>query len=154
MFRTWLVIGLVLIFAVSGFAAQIKPATKEEIQQTISTINQYIDSGRENIVEIYSNAIEIEKRAVNPYLAEVIAKKILSSSKISEKEFNLMRKSHSFSEISIAWAISQIGKVPIKKVLEEIENSTLEDVLEKYACGCQYISAKILELNPEKKVKN
>jgi len=154
MVRTSVVIGLVLIFAVSGFAAQINPATKEEIQQTISIINQYIDSGMENIVEIYNNAIQIEKRAVNPYLAEVIAKKISSSSKISEKEFNLLRKNHSFSEISIAWAINQVGKVPIKKVLEEIKSSTLEDVLEKYACGCQYISSKILELNPGTRIKN
>lgn len=150
MLRVTGVICFIMVFTISGFA-QTKPASRNEIQQTIKTINQFIEEGKENIVEIYNSAIEIEKRATNHYLANIIAKKIISASGISEKEFGLLRNNYSFSEIAIAWALSKIGKISIKKVFEEIKISTLEEVLEEYACGCEYVSSKIFELNPEKK---
>lgn len=153
MFKFVLFFFLVLTFVISGFA-QTKPASRNEIQQTLKTIDRLIEEGKENIVEIYNSAIEIEKRATNPYLANVIAKKVIGSSGISEKEFSLLRNNYSFSEIAIVWAISKMGKISLKKVFEEIKTSTLEQVLEKYACGCEYVSSEILKLNPKKDTLN
>ncbi len=153
MFRSAAVMAFVLVFVVSAFA-QIKPATRDEIQQTIKTIDRFIDAGKEKIIEIYSYAIEIEKRATTPYLADVIAKKIMVSSKIPERELDTLRNDHSFSEIVIAWAVSQFSKIPLGKVFEEIEKSDVEQVLEKYACDYEYICSKILELRPGSKARD
>lgn len=135
--------------------AEVKKATYDEVKNSIKIIEEAVKDGKEDLVEIYSEASEIEKRATTPYLAEVIKNKICKTSKITEKQFNKLREKHSFFDISIGWAISQIIGTPLTKILEEKQKKTWEDIFNLYLSEENYanrtnIVPKIKELNPKK----
>jgi len=132
---------------VSLVFAGIHPTTKEEVVSSFKTIDQLIDEGKENVLHVYAAALEIQKRAVTQYQADSIAKKIISTSRISEKDFEQLREHYNFAEISIVWAVSQISKVPLKQLFSEVENASIEKIMDKYGAECEYIISEIGKLN-------
>jgi len=99
-------------------------------------------------LNVYTAALEIQKRATTPYQAQVIAKKIISTSKISPADFEQLRKNYNFAEISIIWAVSQTGKIPLKKLLAELKNSGIEKIMDSYGTECEFMISEIGKLNP------
>lgn len=146
-----------LIMLFLGFCcliyAEIKKATYDEVKNSIKLIEKTVKEGKEEFLEIYSEAIEIEKRATTPYLAEIIKNKICKTGKISEKEFEKLREKYSFFDISIGWAINQTVDVPLTEILEEKETKTWEEIFKNYLCGensPDKVVLKIKELNPRR----
>ncbi|MGB9643068.1 MAG: hypothetical protein ACP5JO_06350 [Candidatus Ratteibacteria bacterium] len=130
--------------------AGINPTIKEEISSTFQTIDKLIEQGKENILHVYTAALEIQKRATTQYQAQVIAKKIISTSRISSADFEQLRKNYNFAEISIIWAVSQTGKIPLMKLLDELKNSSIEKIMDRYGLECEYMISEIGKLNPQK----
>jgi hypothetical protein len=151
--RIVLVSGILLLFSYYGIC-EIKPSTKNDIISSFKNIDKLTEQGKENLVNIYISAIEIEKRATNPYLAKEIAKKIIDTSKISEKDFNVIRSKNGFSEISIAWAISRLTKIPLTTIVSELNEYGVDYIVDKYGPECEHIASEILKLNPKKTAQN
>lgn len=149
------VIGLALLLVVNGYCG-VKKATMEEVVSSIKKVEKAVKENNEDLISIYSSALEIEKRATTPYLAEQIMKKICKSSKISEKDFKKLREKHSFFDISIGWAVSQIIGTSLDEIMKEKENKSWDSILNSCFCGKNYckkenIAPLIEKLNPKKK---
>ena len=143
-----------LIFIINGYC-EVKKATIDEVKKSLKEIENTVKEGNENLVNIYSEAIEIEKRATTPFLAEKIMKKICKTAGIKEEEFRKIREKHSFFDISIGWAINQIIEIPLEKIMKEKREKSWKEIIEKYFSGENYskrekIGFKIAELNPRK----
>ncbi|MCD6407862.1 hypothetical protein J7L87_02280 [bacterium] len=143
-----------LIFIISGYC-EVKKATIDEVKNSIKEVEKAVKESNENLIEIYSGALEIEKRATTPFLAEKIMKKICKTAGIKEKEFKKIREKHSFFDVSIGWAISQIIEIPLEKIMREKEGENWKGIINKYFSGENYckrekIASKIIELNPRK----
>ena len=135
------------VFIASG---EVKKANYDEIKNSISVLENAIKEGKEELIPLFSEAIEIEKRANTPYYAEKIMKKICKAGKIKEDEFINLRKNFSFFDISIAWTINQITGKPIEKILKDKEEKGWIDVIcQENIFQKENVLLKIKELNPK-----
>ena len=144
-----------LIFIIGGGYCEVKKATIDEVKKSIKEVEKAVKKSDESLVEIYSEALEIEKRATTPFLAERIMKEICKTAGIKEKEFKKIREKHSFFDVSIGWAISQIVEIPLEKIMEEKKRENWKGIIDRYFSGENYckrekIASKIIELNPRK----
>ncbi len=123
--------------------------TYDEVKNSIQIIEKYVREGKEDILSVFIEAIEIEKRATTLHYAEKIREKICKTANIKKDKFNELRKNFSFFDISIAWALSQIKGIPMEKILKEKQIKNWEDILivEKDILKEKVID-KIKELNP------
>jgi len=149
-----LIILLGVVFLIGSGYASVK-VTIDEVKNSLKEVEKAVKEGDENLVVIYTEALEIEKRATTEYLAEVIKKKICRSAKIASDDFNKIRKKYSFFDISIGWAISETAGIPLEKIMKEKENKLWKEIIDKCFSGCDYnkreeIASKIKELNPPK----
>lgn len=144
---------LILIIGLISFISygEVKKATYDEVKNSINFVEKAIKEGYENIIDLMSEAIEIEKRATTQYYAEKIKEKICKTGKIKESEFNNLRKNFSFFDISLAWAINQIKGKEIDRILKEKEESNWIDILNKPDLDREKLKEKIKELNPKSK---
>jgi len=150
-----LIILLCAVFLTANGYASVKKATIDEVKNSLKEVEKAVKEGDENLVEIYTEALEIEKRATTEYLAEIIKKKICKLAKIAPDNFNKIRKKYSFFDISIGWAISETGEIPFEKIMKEKENKSWKEIIDKYFSGSDYnkreeIASKIKKLNPPK----
>jgi len=150
-----LIILLCVVFLTESGYASVKKVTIAEVKKSVDVVEKAVKEGNENLVGIYTEALEIEKRATTEYLADVIKKKICKSAKIASDDFDKIRKGYSVFDISIGWAISQTAGIPFEKVIKEKEDKSWEEIIDKYFSGCDYnkrekIASKIKELNPPK----
>lgn len=144
---------LILIIGLISFISygEVKKATYDEVKNSINFVEKAIKEGNENIIDLLSEAIEIEKRATTQYYAEKIKEKICKTGKIKESEFNNLRKNFSFFDISLAWAINQIKGKEIDRILKEKEESNWIDILNRSDLDREKLKEKIKELNPKSK---
>ncbi|MCS7181190.1 MAG: hypothetical protein NZ891_07600, partial [bacterium] len=73
------------------------------------------------------------------------------TAKITEKEFDRLRRDFSFFDITISWAINQLTGKPIEKILKEKEKSNWIDIINETAIQKEVLGEKIKELNPKLK---
>ncbi|MCM8772744.1 MAG: hypothetical protein NC926_06975 [Candidatus Omnitrophica bacterium] len=139
---------LSFLLSILLFAGETKKATYEEVKKSIELIEKFIKEGKEELIPVFNEAIEIEKRATTPYLADKIKKKICKTTKIKEEVFEIYRNKFSFFDIAIAWAINCVKGVPIEKVLEEREIKEWDEIIKN---DYKVIAEKIKELNPKLK---
>ncbi|MCM8804164.1 MAG: hypothetical protein NC833_02785 [Candidatus Omnitrophica bacterium] len=130
---------------------EVKKASIEEVKNSIKLIEDIIKKGEDNIIDLFSETIEIEKRATTQYYAEKIKEKICKTSNINENEFRNLRENFSFFDISIAWAINQIKGIPIKEVLKEKKEKLWIEILNEIDINKENLIEKIKELNPKLK---
>lgn len=144
---------LILIIGLVSFISygEVKKATYDEVKNSINFVEKAIKEGNENIIDLLSEAIEIEKRATTQYYAEKIKEKICKTGKIKESEFNNLRKNFSFFDISLAWAINQIKGKEIDRILKEKEDTNWIDILNRSDLDREKLKEKIKELNPKSK---
>lgn len=150
-----LIILLCAVFLTGSGYASVKKATIDEVKKSLKEVEKAVKEGDENLVGIYTEALEIEKRATTGYLADLIKKKICKLAKITPDNFNKIRKKYSFFDISIGWAISDTAGIPFGKIMKEKEDKSWEEIIEKYFSGSDYnkreeIASKIKKLNPQK----
>jgi len=150
-----LIILLCVVFLIGSGYASIKKATIDEVKNSLKEVEKAVKEGNEALVGIYTEALEIEKRATTEYLAEVIKKKICKTAKISSKDFDKIREKNSFFDISIGWAINQVMGIPLTKIMKEREKKNWKEIFDRYFCGENYckrenIAPRIKELNPKK----
>ncbi|MCM8808747.1 MAG: hypothetical protein NC917_04415 [Candidatus Omnitrophica bacterium] len=143
---------LCLIFVSLSFLlySEVKKATYDEIKNSICVLEEAIKAENENLVSLFSEAIEIEKRANSPYYAEKIMKKVCKTGKISLEQFKKLRENFSFFDISIAWAINQITGKSIEEILREKKESEWKNVFsDENIIQFEDILSKIKQLNPK-----
>lgn len=130
--------------------AEVKKATYDEIKKSVQILEETIKEEKENLVSLFSEAIEIEKRANSPFYAEKIMKKVCKTEKITENQFKKLREDFSFFDISIAWAINQITGKSIEEILREKKEKGWENVvLVENIVQFENIISKIKQLNPK-----
>ncbi|MFN4227068.1 MAG: hypothetical protein ACK4F0_02875 [Candidatus Ratteibacteria bacterium] len=130
--------------------AEVKKATYDEIKKSVQILEETIKEEKENLVSLFSEAIEIEKRANSPFYAEKIMKKVCKTGKITENQFKKLREDFSFFDISIAWAINQITGKSIEEILREKKEKGWENVvLVENIVQFENIISKIKQLNPK-----
>jgi len=150
-----LIILLCAVFLTGSGYASVKKATIDEVKNSLKEVEKAVKEGNENLVGVYTEALEIEKRATTEYLADLIKKKICKLAKIAPDDFNKIRKKYSFFDISIGWAISETAGIPFEKIMKEKEDKSWKEIIDKCFSGCDYkkreeIASKIKELNPPK----
>jgi hypothetical protein len=141
------IIGGILISSSILFAGTIKPASLNEVSRVLKSLQNEIKTNHENMVNVYTSAIEIEKRATTPWIANTIAQEIIKASKINQKEFINLRENYSFADISIAYAINQLTSKPIGKILRLKNNFGWRDVFSQYNCSYNRASSIIKKLD-------
>lgn len=146
--KIFIILGILSIF---GWC-EIKIATTDEITNSIRLIENLIKEEKENIVQILSEAIEIEKRALTLSHAEKIREKICKTSKITKKEFDNLRNSFSYLDIVIIWAVSQVKNLSINEVIKLRNEKGIEGLLSEIdEIEKDKILEKIKDLNPRLK---
>jgi len=150
-----LIILLCVAFLTGSGYASVEKATIDEVKNSLKEVEKAVKEGDENLVGVYTEALEIEKRATTEYLADLIKKKICKLAKISSKDFDKIREKNSFFDISIGWAISETAGIPFEKIMKEKEDKLWKEIIDKYFSGSDYnkreeIASKIKELNPPK----
>jgi len=142
---------IIILFLISIFLCygEIKNATFDEIKNSINLIEETVKLGKEDFIPIFSQAIEIEKRAITKYYAEKIAEKICKTTKIEKGKLEELRKKFSFFDISIAWAINQVKGKSIEDILKEKEKNNWYNILTEIDINT--LEEKIKELNPKLK---
>lgn len=144
---------IIIIFGLLTFLSygEVKKATIEEVKDTIKFIEDTVKTENEDLIGLFTEAIEIEKRATTQYYAEKIKEKICKTGNIKESEFKNLREKFSFFDISIAWTINQAQGSPIEKILKEKEEKTWIEVLNRIDINKENLIEKIKELNPKSK---
>ncbi|MCM8784955.1 MAG: hypothetical protein NC827_03545 [Candidatus Omnitrophica bacterium] len=143
---------LSLVFVSLSFLlySEVKKATYDEIKNSVQLLEEAIREENENLVVLFSEAIEIEKRANSPYYAEKIKEKVCKTGKISEAQFKKLRENFSFFDISIAWAINQVTGQLIEKILREKQEKGWGSIIsEGNMVQFENILSKIKQLNPK-----
>ncbi len=140
---------ILVLFVVFGFLCygEIKKATFDEIKNSVNLIEETIKLEKEDFIPLFSQAIEIEKRANTQYYAEKIAEKICKTSKIEKDKLKKLREKFTFFDISIAWAINQIKGKSMEEILKEKEKSNWYDILAEI--NINSLTEKLKELNPK-----
>ncbi len=145
--KIFVVVGGILISSAILFAGTIKPASLNEVSWVLKCLQKEVKANNENMVNVYSAAIKIEKRATTPWIANKIAQEIIKGAKISQKEFISLKKRYSFADISIAYAINQITNKPIEKILRLKSDIGWSKVFSKYRCSYNSVISKIEKLD-------
>jgi hypothetical protein len=142
---------IIILFGISIFLCygEIKKATFDEIKKSTNLIEETIKAEKEDFIPLFSQAIEIEKRANTKYYAEKIAEKICKTSKIEKNKFEELRNKFSFFDISIAWAINQIKGKSVDEVLKEKGKENWYNILA--GININTLTEKLKELNPKSK---
>ncbi len=139
---------ILIIFISFLCYGEVKKATYEEVKNSVQIVEEYVKENKENILSVFIEALEIEKRATNIPYAEKIKEKICKTGEIEEGEFKKLREKFSFFDISIGWALSQIEKISLDKILNERKTKSWEEIINKYEIY-QKLIEKIKELNPK-----
>jgi hypothetical protein len=142
---------VIFLFVISVFLChgEIKKATFDEIKNSVNLIEETIKAEKEDFIPLFSQAIEIEKRANTQYYAEKIAEKICKTAKIEKNKIEKLREKFSFFDISIAWAINQVKGKSVDEVLKEKEKENWYNILA--GIDINNLIEKLKALNPKSK---
>ncbi len=145
------IVFILSIFLFSAFLySQIPPSNIEEIKKSLKEIESAIKSGNEDLVEVFTEAIEIEKRATTSYLAEAIAERIGKETSLSKADFKKLREKFSFFDIAIGYGLSQSVNVSIKNIMKEKEGKSWKEIFEGYCVDKNSTISAIKKINPPK----
>ena len=111
--------------------AATPPANMAEVSATVSAVIQAAKQGNGAVLEVFSAAMEGEKKTTVPWRAAAVAANIRKTCKLSEKDFAAMRAKHAFFDLAIGCAVSKATKMPLAQVMQEREVSLWQEILPK-----------------------
>ncbi|RKY32769.1 MAG: hypothetical protein DRP67_00435 [Candidatus Omnitrophota bacterium] len=147
--KKFLIIFLIFLFPCLLYS-QISPDV-DEIKDVFKKIESAIKNGDEDLVDIFKEALEIEKRATTPSIAKMICEKICKKSSISEKEFKELREKFSFFDIVVGYGLSRALNISLMDVMKKKEKKEWKEILPEYYRYKDSIISEIRKINPPKK---
>jgi len=123
---------LCVFLCMCGFAHAVPPATWQEVGSNVATVIQATRLGDEPLLDIFSAALEVEKKATVQHRADAIAAAIRKTTGLTAQQFSELRQKHSFFDLAIGYGLSRVRKMGIVSVLQEREIGIWQEILPRF----------------------